>query len=79
MVVPLGRRMSQIVFETVASIVELAYIAANVVSDQEFTTRVFFGECFDIKDEIIEKHKLFSFGNPLIKILSRHRFLVRFQ
>ena len=54
--------------------VELTNIAANIMSDQEAATGMFLCECLDIKYDIIEKDKLLAVGDPLIELISQHRF-----
>ena len=74
-----GGRGSQVVLEAVASVVELADVAADVVSYQEAATRVLFFKFFNVEDKVIKEYVLFPVSNRLIKFLSRHSDLIRFE
>ena len=65
-----GWNFLKVLFKTVASVVELAYIAAYVMRDHETTTRMLLLKPFDIKDKIVEKDKLFPIRDSLIELLS---------
>ena len=69
----LGWSLCKVFFKTVSSVVELADVAAYVMSDHETTTRMLLCKSFDIENKIVEEDKLFTISDPLIKFLSRYR------
>ena len=67
---------SVIAFERVASIVVFAYVAANVVLNEETASRMLTYEFIYVKDEIIEKDKLLAIVDAAVELLPWHRYIM---
>ena len=65
-----------VTFERVASIVIFTNVTTNVVSNEEFTSRVLTYKFIYVKDEIIKKYKLLSISDAAVKLLSRHHSIM---
>ena len=65
-----GWSILKVLFKSVASVVELAYITTNVVLDHETTTRMLLFKTFDIENKVVEKDELFAVRDPFIKLFS---------
>ena len=73
------RSGSNVSFKPVASIVIFTYVAANIVSDEEFATWMLAYKFIYVKDEIIKKDILLSISDAALKLLPRHRSTMRFE
>ena len=70
------RSAPNVTFECIASIVIFTYVTTNVVSNEEFTSRVLTYEFIYVKDEIIKKYKPLSISDAAVKLLSRHHSIM---
>ena len=71
-----SRFAPNVTFERVASIVIFTNVTTNVVSNEEFTSRVLTYEFIYVKDEIIKKYKPLPIGDAAVKLLSRHHSIM---
>ena len=71
-----SRFASNVTFECVASIVIFTNVTTNVVSNEEFTSRVLTYEFIYVKDEIIKKYKPLSISDAALKLVSRHHSIM---
>ena len=71
-----SRFAPNVTFERVASIVIFTNVTTNVVSNEEFTSRVLTYEFIYVKDEIIKKYKPLSINDAALKLVSRHHSIM---
>ena len=70
--VPLGRGRTHVALQAVASVEELAYVATNVVLENEPATRVLVDKLFDVEDEVVQDDKLAALLDLSFKLVTSH-------
>ena len=72
----LGWSISLVAFKRVASMVELTYVAPNIVTEEKSASRMLTDKLINVKDEIVEKDKLLPVGDAAFEFFPRHRSFV---
>ena len=72
----LGRSISLVALKRVPSMVELTYVAADIVSKEELTSWMLTYKFIYVKYEIIQKHIFLSIIDAAVELFPGHRSIV---